>query len=136
MAGSWICEIHGGLFEEVWSAPAGGVMVGHGRLVVDGQAQFMEFLSLEESGGSVTMYIALGALSKGDTSPVAFRLAQADSTSVVFEREGDDFPTRIEYSSTPDGLPCRLSGPTDREELYAFRPNDPRNCGSFEEAID
>ncbi|MCC6685892.1 MAG: hypothetical protein IT205_02745, partial [Fimbriimonadaceae bacterium] len=74
MAGSWICEIHDGLFEEVWSPPTGGVMVGHGRLVVEGQARFMEFLSLEQKGDAVTMYIVLGGLSKGDKSPVAFRL--------------------------------------------------------------
>lgn len=134
MAGSWICEIHGGLFEEVWSPPAGGVMVGHGRLVVEGQARFMEFLSLEQKGDAVTMYIVLGGLSKGDKSPVAFRLVHADSTSATFEREGEDFPTRIEYKSTPDGLPCRLSGPSNREEWYAFRPNDPQNRGSSGEA--
>ncbi|MCC7102788.1 MAG: hypothetical protein IT206_06900 [Fimbriimonadaceae bacterium] len=136
MTGSWICEIHGGLFEEIWSPPAGGVMVGHGRLVVEGQARFMEFLSIEQNGDAVTMYIALGALSKGEKSPVAFRLVHVDAASVTFEREGADFPTRIEYKSIPDGLPCRLSGPSHREELYAFRTNDPQNRGSFGDSKD
>ena len=55
LTGAWVGEGLGGEVEEVWSAPVGGSMVGHFRLVRDGQPVFYELLTLIEVDGSVEM---------------------------------------------------------------------------------
>lgn len=57
LAGRWIGEGLGGVSEEVWSSPRGGVMMGMYRLIKDGQPVFYEFITLVESGGSLVMRI-------------------------------------------------------------------------------
>src|SRR5688572_4499485 len=67
MAGDWICNLGKGTFEETWLPPNGGTMQGVSRHVIDGKTVFMEFLSIEaDNDGSLTMYIMLGAPSRGD----------------------------------------------------------------------
>lgn len=126
MSGSWRCEIWGGVFEETWSAPSDGTMVGVGRHRAGGKTGFMEFMSIETGAdGGITMFIALGALSKGPTKPEPFRLKTADGKAATFERGGDDFPTRIHYQAAPKGLKCTISGPQDgktQTEVFDFRP--------------
>ena len=121
MAGNWTAPFHGGIFEESWSFPEAGTMVGHGRLVIEGKTQFMEFLSIEmDEVGDCTMYIVLGALSKGAKVPIAFKLASMEATSATFERGGDDFPVSISYERSGERLPCTLSGVDGKTELYDF----------------
>lgn len=55
LAGRWTGTGLGGQLEEVWSAPAGGQMVGHFRLVSDGKPVFYEFMLLDVADGGVRM---------------------------------------------------------------------------------
>lgn len=55
LAGRWTGTGLGGEMEEVWSAPAGGQMVGHFRLVQDGKPVFYEFILLDVVEGGVRM---------------------------------------------------------------------------------
>lgn len=57
LTGSWVGEGLGGQVEEVWSAPVGGAMVGHFRLVRDGKPVFYELLTILEVEGTVEMRI-------------------------------------------------------------------------------
>lgn len=51
LAGRWVGEGFGGQLEEVWTAPAGNQMVGHFRMVENGQPSFYEFVLIEEVDG-------------------------------------------------------------------------------------
>ncbi|MCH7903028.1 MAG: hypothetical protein IH944_00510 [Armatimonadetes bacterium] len=125
MSGSWECEIWGGRFEEHWMAPKRGTMQGVGRFEKDGKIEFMEFMSIEGSGDALTLYMILGAPSKGDKSPVAFRLSEHDSAHACFERSDDDYPKRIVYTKgDSDTMLCRIDGVQDGEptsDEFAFR---------------
>jgi hypothetical protein len=50
LAGTWRGEGFGGECEEIWSRPAGGVMMGMFRLIHEQQLVFYEFMSIEPQG--------------------------------------------------------------------------------------
>ena len=126
MAGDWICKLGKGTFEETWLPPNGGTMQGVGRHVVDGKTGFMEFLSIEpDKDGGLTMYIMLGAPSRGDKKPRAFKLTQVGKNVATFEWPENDFPSKIQYTMDGKGsLFCRISGKQQGKEAseeYDFR---------------
>ena len=53
LVGRWEGEGFGGQLEEVWSAPVGNQMVGHFRMIQNGQPAFYEFLLIEEHEGTL-----------------------------------------------------------------------------------
>lgn len=53
LTGRWVGEGFGGQLEEVWMAPVGTQMVGHFRMVQNGQPAFYEFLLIEEHEGGL-----------------------------------------------------------------------------------
>jgi hypothetical protein len=55
LVGHWKGTGLGGVSEEIWSEPAGGVMMGMYRLVVSGKPSFYEFIHLAEENGSLVM---------------------------------------------------------------------------------
>lgn len=114
MTGHWTCDVWGGTFEEIWTMPAAGTMQGLGRHVAGGKTTFMEFLSIEPTqGGGLTMWIILGAPSKGDKKPVPFKLTSAANGVAVFENSGNDFPSKITYRASGKEkrkLLCRIEG--------------------------
>jgi hypothetical protein len=55
LVGQWKGTGLGGVSEEIWSEPAGGVMMGMYRLVVNGKPSFYEFIHLAEENGSLVM---------------------------------------------------------------------------------
>ena len=97
-------------------SPKRGTMQGVGRFEKDGQIELMEFMSIEGSSDTLTLYMILGAPSKGDKSPIAFRLSGHDGTHVCFERSDDDYPKRIVYTKGVSGaMLCRIDGVQDGE---------------------
>lgn len=120
MAGDWKADISGGQFHETWLTPEGGTMQGTGRLVKDGVCQFMEFMSIEDSGQGVVLYMVLGKPSKEVKKPVPFKLTKHEGRKAVFERADDDFPKRIVYFATPTGMTCRIEDDS-RHEDFVFK---------------
>jgi hypothetical protein len=55
LVGHWKGSGLGGVSEEMWSEPAGGVMMGMFRLVVGGKPTFYEFMHLAEENGSLVL---------------------------------------------------------------------------------
>ena len=55
IAGSWRTEALGGVADEVWSPPNGDTMVGHFKLVSDGETQFYELETIREEEGSLIL---------------------------------------------------------------------------------
>jgi hypothetical protein len=126
LAGDWVHRQPSGEFQETWLSPAGGTMQGVGRHIQGEKTAFMEFFSIEPApSGGLTLYLLLGALSKGDKKPKAFRLTTLEEGRAVFEMPENDFPTRIEYRlAAPGNLVCRLTGSSggiEREVLFDFR---------------
>lgn len=128
MAGTWSCPKWGGTFEEHWLAPAGGTMQGCGRLLADGKTGFMEFMSIEMSDGAPTMWMLLGAPSKGEKKGVPFRLKSFDGKTAMFENPENDFPSKIAYVKEGNGMSCWISGiekgkPTREEFAFKRHPS-------------
>lgn len=96
--GSWEAEIWGGIFEEVWSKPAGGTITHMGRLLVEGRTSFIEFSSIEkDKEDRWTLYVMLEAPSRGEKKPVPFVLQKAAKGDLTFVNPENDYPSSIRY---------------------------------------
>lgn len=123
LAGQWEGEGLGGAVDEVWSAPAGGAMVGYFRLVVGNKPVFYEIMTLLEAEGSVEMRLKhvhpdMKGWEEKDAF-VTFKLVRHDDTGAYFEgltfrRAG---PDRIDVFLA---LRDRKTG-TVREEKFVYR---------------
>ncbi|HVR42101.1 MAG TPA: DUF6265 family protein [Thermoanaerobaculia bacterium] len=103
MAGSWTAEGRSGTSEELWTEPAGGLMLGLNRTIRrEGRASF-EFLRIEEREGAVT-YLA----SPGGAVPTPFTLVGTKGERAVFENREHDFPQRIIYWKKEGDLCARV----------------------------
>ncbi len=89
LAGAWIGEGLGGVSEEIWSEPRGGVMMGMYRSLKQDQPVFYEFLLLLEENGTIVMKLKhfnpdfSGWEDK--TGFVSFRLVQVEERAVHFD---------------------------------------------------
>ncbi len=111
MTGEWRSEGEGPAVIETWSDPSGGLMLGHNRTLVDGQAVAFEFLRIE-TGPEGLRYCA----QPGGGAATCFTLASQDFQEVRFENPEHDFPQVIEYWRAGNRLTARiadLSGETD-----------------------
>ncbi|MBI3368546.1 MAG: hypothetical protein HY021_08920 [Burkholderiales bacterium] len=120
MAGSWCTATGADRGEEVWLAPAGGLMLGMSRTLPAGTTRRLqfEFLRIELQDG-VPTYLA----QPQGRPAVAFRLAQADDRSASFRNPAHDFPQRIDYRSDGDDrLHAEIAGAgrDGKERVIAF----------------
>ncbi len=126
LKGNWSCPQFGGIFEEHWIGPSGGTMQGCGKLVVDGKTAFMEYMSLESENGVITMWMLLGAPSKGEKKGVPFRMTSLTGNKAVFENPANEFPSKITYElEQKERLACSIEGMQQGKhtvEKFAFRP--------------
>ena len=122
LQGHWVGEGLGGVSEEVWSPPRGGVMMGMYRLLRDGKPVFYEFLMLVEENGTLAMKLKhfnpdfSGWEEKAGF--VTFKLVAVEPRAVHFNglsfyREGDE-ELRIYLS-------LRDKDGKSREELFRMR---------------
>jgi hypothetical protein len=118
LAGCWMARNGGRRTEEVWMAPAGGVMVGMGRVVRPGRPASWEHLLLGERDGVLT-YTALPS----GQSLTHFPLVAAEPGRLRFENPGHDFPRALEYRRpAADSLLVHVFGaPEDPEPAFSVR---------------
>ena len=89
--GTWSGEALGGFCEEVWSAPAGGAMLGMFRLVVEDEPKFYELLTIREEGPSLVLQLKhfdaklIGWEEKDDT--VSFPLVKVEDQRAYFKEK-------------------------------------------------
>ncbi len=118
LSGSWKGTGLGGVAEEVWSEPQGGIMMGMYRMLKDGKPVFYEFLTLAEHEGSLLMRLKhfhanfVGWEEKDKT--VDFRFIKKEGHRIYFE-----------------GLTWELAGPADLNVYLAIGGKD----GSVREEI-
>ncbi|MGD2070780.1 MAG: DUF6265 family protein [Gemmatimonadota bacterium] len=106
LAGCWSAASAGGVDEEVWMQPAGGVMVGMARSVRDGTVRGWEFLLLHRLGGELTY-----SAQPSGQALAHFRASRVEPDRVTFVNPEHDFPQALEYLRTgPDSLTARVYG--------------------------
>lgn len=105
MSGCWTLARPDGATEEQWLKPAGGTMLGVSRTVKGAKTVAHEFLQLREVNGKLT-YIA----KPSGQAETPFPLKTLTDSEVVFENAAHDFPQRIIYRRTADGVTARIEG--------------------------
>lgn len=112
LAGAWSGGSGALHMEEVWTAPAGGTLLGLHRDVARGRAVSWEFMRIEEKDGAITYWASpRGAV------PTPFRLVESGANRAVFENKEHDFPQRILYWLDAESrLHARVEGPADAKE--------------------
>lgn len=126
LTGSWEAQIWGGVFEEVWSKPAGGTITHMGRLLVEGKTSFIEFSSIEKDRqGRWTLYVMLGAPSRGDKKPVPFMLQKAAKGDLTFVNPQNAYPSSIRYQGEGKNvMTATLQGTQDgkdQTDIFNFK---------------
>ncbi|MBB6426622.1 DUF6265 family protein [Sphingopyxis sp. JAI128] len=105
LAGDWASEADGRWTEESWTAPRGGVMLGHSRSGRGEELREYEFIRIAADGDGVIAYIAMPQ----GGAPVAFRLVRQEVSSAIFENPAHDYPQRIAYVRDGDTLTATIS---------------------------
>ena len=86
--------------EEHWTQAAGGSMMGMSRTVAGDKTIEFEYLRIEQRADGI-YYVAHP---KARCPGTDFKLTRASATEAVFENPQHDFPKRIIYRKTEDGL--------------------------------
>ena len=105
MAGCWRLQAGNRIIDEIWMPPNGGLMLGMSRTVVAGEASAHELMQIRERQGRV-VFIAAPA----GQPETEFPLVSLSSQQAVFENKAHDFPQRVIYRATADGLLGRIEG--------------------------
>lgn len=87
------------LMEERWSPAKGGSMLAISRTVSRERLSAFEYLRIVERDGTL-VYIA----QPNGLSPTEFILTELSGTRAVFENPRHDFPKKIVYELSPDGV--------------------------------
>ena len=117
MTGAWSTSTSESVIEEMWTAPAGGTMIGAGRTVSGGTTTFFEFLRIEERDGTL-VYIA----SPRGGASTEFAMSASGATSVTFANPKHDFPQKISYWREGAKLCARVEGEGAPSEEWCHSP--------------
>jgi hypothetical protein len=90
---------------EQWMRPEGGTLIGTSRTTADGKTLEYEFIVIREAAGGFEF------VAKPSGQPEAvFKSTRIAAREVVFENPAHDFPTRITYRATDEGLHAAVEG--------------------------
>ena len=106
MSGCWEMKQGPMTIEEQWSKPAAETMMGLSRTMKAGRTVFSEFMRIEKQGADFYYTPRIGT----KQAPVPFKMTKATADEAVFENPAHDFPQRILYRKTADGLFARIDG--------------------------
>ena len=91
--------------EECWTDTRGGLMIGSGRDGKGDQVGHWEWMRIERGAdGSLTFF----GSPKGATA-VGFKATEGDDKSITFVNPNHDYPQRVRYAVTPNGLDAEVS---------------------------
>ena len=91
--------------EECWTSARGGLMIGSGRDGKGNAVRHWEWMRIERSAdGAVVFY----GSPKGAPA-VPFKASASNANSIIFENAVHDYPQRVSYTLTADGLTAELS---------------------------
>jgi hypothetical protein len=117
MAGDWCQQQGAALVEEHWLPARGGLLLGMGRTVADGKVRSFEFLRIDLRADK-PVFIA----QPDGVPPTEFKLTASGPGWARFENPQHDFPKRVEYRRTSQGLHAEIAGPADtgKETVIPF----------------
>jgi Domain of unknown function (DUF6265) len=104
--GHWCSDRDGSFIEEEWLAPKGDLLLGISRTVKGAKTASFEYLRIEWQDG-VPSYVA----QPQGHPPVPFKWIAGGADWARFENLENDFPKRVEYRKTKDGLYAEIAGP-------------------------
>jgi hypothetical protein len=110
LVGAWTTDSRPSAFrwtEERWAPARGGVMLGTSLSGRTDKAFSYEFMRIAADKEGVITFWG----SPEGRAPVPFRLVEVSHGEAVFENPSHDFPTRIVYRLTGQGLEATISGP-------------------------
>jgi len=117
ISGNWVGGNGGVGFEERWTPPAGGAMLGVSRTLKDGRMAAFEFLRIVERNGGL-VYVA----QPSGEPPTDFTLTSLSQSSATFENPEHDFPKTIRYTKRADSsLEARVGDGGAKDETYVFK---------------
>jgi hypothetical protein len=100
----------------MWMPPAGDLMLGASRTVINGAVREFEHLRLRAAGDTL-VYTALPS-GQRETD---FRSTRVTADTIVFENPAHDFPQRIIYSRRgADSIVARVEGPGPNNTTRGF----------------
>jgi hypothetical protein len=105
MSGCWSMTAGARTVTEFWLPPAGGTMLGMSRTVAGDKTIDYEFIVLR-TGAQGLEYVARPS----GQSEAIFKATRVSASEVVFENPAHDFPTRITYRRTDNGLKATIDG--------------------------
>jgi hypothetical protein len=124
LSGSWTGTGLGGVSEEIWSKPAGGVMMGMYRLIKEEKPVFYEMLWAMEQNGTLIMRLKhfhpnlVGWEEKDKT--VDFKFVKKEGRRVYFSGLTFDFVNSKELTIY---LALRQKDGTVKEEIFKMKRN-------------
>ncbi len=111
LVGGWRAE--GGSFEEYWSPPRGGTLIGMARFFRGDRVTMTELISIADAGDKGIIYSVrhFGIdLRDHPAGAAAFRLDEAGEGRAVFVLPENDFPSKITYARDGEKLVVTLEG--------------------------
>lgn len=125
LSGCWSHDAAEAGSVEIWTAPAGGTLLGIARTVKGGKTVAHEFTQIRALQDGRLAYIA-----KPSNQPEAtFPLARLGQREVVFENKAHDFPQRIIYRLVAPGvLHARIEGSRSGKESAIDYPMKKTAC--------
>jgi len=125
LAGCWAGGSGKFAFREHWMRPAGGLMMGMGRTLVDGRIASYEAMRIELDADGTPAFVA----KPSGQAEGRFRMVKNDAAGVVFENPLHDFPQRVRYQLKADGsLHARIEGVRDGKERGIDFPMRRASC--------
>lgn len=116
LSGDWTGTRGRSSIEERWGPPKGGALLGVSRTVRAGKMRGFEFLRIMERDGGLVYYAQ-----PGGRKATEFVLTKLEGKRAVFDNPRHDYPQRITYEITDDGLKTWIgfiNGGTGRHLQY------------------
>jgi hypothetical protein len=105
LSGRWKGEGFGGVFEEEYNEPRGGVILGTSRITGEGDKLIhKEFIEIRVEGNTLVYTVTLPT--KTDT----FRLGSVSKSKITWVHETNPFPRQITYELKIDRIDILLEG--------------------------
>ncbi len=99
----------GFVFEEIWSAPEGGVMTGMARGVASGELRFLEYILITDEDGALVMrfkhFNADYSNWEGEDEPLTLTLTEIDGADATFTADPPTHTVKsIRYWTSGDDM--------------------------------
>lgn len=105
MTGCWIMQAGERTAEECWTRGNGGVMIGSGRAWTGETIDNWEWMRVERGADGALSFFA----SPKGAPQTGFKAVSVTADDVVFENRAHDFPQRVRYWKTADGIAAEIA---------------------------